>query len=1013
VEFGDAAIGAARAADDSVLLRGVGEGRYELLIRGRGKHRITLDLVANVKSAPAARSFVVQCPAVGVSTLELDIPEPDLAVHVTPRRTAETCRTDKQSTRIRAALGSTKQFTVSWQPKSGQTDETAGLANVTDTIIVEVGDGIVHTRAMFDYHVLRGGLSELVIEIPGTQRLLDVQAPGMRDWQADAIKDRQRVKVRLHAPATKTVQLEMHTEAPMPTAAFPVAQLRAVGAARESGMLAIRGAEDVGLEFVQRAAVTRIDATDAPQELRKPRTTFYKFFTPDHQLSVVASELQPRIVVDSHMSILLDKTRLTVSAGFAHQVSRAGIFTMGYRLPAGFQVDDVRAKSMERFAVVADAKGQTLTVYFTKKLLGEVAVFVTASQTRAQAAGQLTIPLPEPLNVTRERGLVAVLAPESLELKTDATQLLAARAATPAELAAGGFQPKAPPGTTLAAAFSFVTRPVHIVQTITERPRRMTVMVGTVANVREDVVQVTTTLHYKIQFAGTDTFRVVVPAAASERLQIEGDAIKERRRADQAREDGNVEWTIVRHSEALGDCTFTLNYDRKITVPEQGTQFDLLPIQALDVDREAGEIAIQKDRVLSVAARPTELEEIDPRELSLPLGTQPYLAYRYFEKPAPLTLTVTRHELQDVVKTVVRRAYIEAVVTDDGPVTMRARYELKSSERQRLAITLRYPRILGITVAGKTVAPEKAPPAPNAGAGDKTYLINVARSTATDKPFQIAVVFETPMPKASLGITNLLRLPIPRFDVGVKFQQVYVRVWVPKDYRLVGDPPGFTNHISVGLWDARRITQAPDNPDSWFPKDTSSFDFQVGGTTYLFSSLTAPEELAVAYWHIPTMTAIASLIVLLMGVMLLRFSLDLKVFTILTFVFAVALTSIFWPSIVHSWLLAARLGVAAVVALWLVAWLLHVRRSGYLERASSWLFSASPTTASALADSASPAGGAAAGLPVAPETPFADALPQGAPSSRPPRAENNPFAASDVPADKPADEPSEGGHDDH
>ena len=54
---------------------------------------------------------------------------------------------------------------------------------------------------------------------------------------------------------------------------------------------------------------------------------------------------------------------------------------------------------------------------------------------------------------------------------------------------------------------------------------------------------------------------------------------------------------------------------------------------------------------------------------------------------------------------------LEAVVTEDGPMTVRARYDLKSSERQRLAVTLPNPRILGITVAGQTVAPEKAPAA--------------------------------------------------------------------------------------------------------------------------------------------------------------------------------------------------------------------------------------------------------------------------------------------------------------
>jgi hypothetical protein len=948
VQFGDAAIGSARTEDGAVLLRGVGPGQYELLVRGQGKHQIKLSLVAGVKSAAEGRSFIVQCPAVGVSNLELEIPEKDLAVHVTPQRTSELQSDRKDITRVRAVLGSTNQFTVSWQPKSGSSDKAAGLANVTDTIAVDVGDGVVHTHAAFDYQILRGSLGELVVEVPSDQRLLDVQAPGLRDWQTETVGGRQRVKVRLHAPAAEKVRLELHTEMPIAEQAFQVGQVRAVGVARESGTLAVRSAEDVGMEHVVRESITRIDAADVPSPLRKPNSTFYKFFTPDHKLSVVASQLKPRIVVASRLSVLLDKARVTTRGEFKYQVSRSGIFVLAFRLPAGFQVDEVRTESMERFEVTSPGGEPTLTVYFTKKLLGDLTVTVTASQSRDKPAGELALPLLEPLNPTREEGLVAVMAPEWLEVKTDAAKLRTARTATPAELTAKGFQPQAPAGSTLAAAFSFVTRPVSIVQTIAERPRRTLAVVGTVVNVKEDVVQVATAFRYQIQFAGTDTFRIAVPAAVSDRLQIDGEGIKERRRSPQAARDGAVEWTIVLHSEALGQRTFTATYDQKISAGDQGARFELQPIKTLDVDRETGEIAVLKDRALSVDASPAGLEEIDPRELSQPVGTaQPHLAYRYHQHPARLTLSVTKHELQDVVKTVVRRAYIEAVVTEDGPMTVRARYDLKSSERQRLAVTLRNPRILGVTVAGQTVAPEKAPAAPGGDPEDKTYFINVARTADSNEPFQIAAVFETPRDEGSLKVTDVLHLALPQFDEGVKFQKVYVRLWVPKDYRLVGDLGGFTSHIGVGLWDSRVITEAPDTPDSWFPKDSSSFDFQVDGTTYLFSSLTGPEELDIDYWHIPTMTTIASLLVLAIGVVLLRFSLETKVLTVLALAFGASFAALFSPSFVYSWLLAARLGIAGVVALWLVIWLLYVRRTRPFAPALAGLRTTAPVALAA------------------------------------------------------------------
>lgn len=181
-------------------------------------------------------------------------------------------------------------------------------------------------------------------------------------------------------------------------------------------------------------------------------------------------------------------------------------------------------------------------------------------------------------------------------------------------------------------------------------------------------------------------------------------------------------------------------------------------------------------------------------------------------------------------------------------------------------------------------------------------------------------------------MTDLLRLPLPQFDEGVKFQRTYVRTWVPRGYRLVGNPEGFASHIEVGLWDSRAINPAADNPDAWFPADPLSFDFQVDGTTYLFSSLAAPPELEIDYWHIPTMTVIASLLALAIGLVLLGFSLETKVFTILAMALAALFLGLFWPSLVNSWLLAARLGIAGVVAAWLIVWLLRAHRAGTFQR---------------------------------------------------------------------------------
>jgi hypothetical protein len=925
--------GSAVNEDGKVLLRGAGQGHYELLVQGQGRHTIRLNLVAGVQTAAEGRSFTLQCPVVGVSNLELEIPEPELAVLVTPRRTFELQADREDTTEVRAVLGATDRFTVSWHPASGVADLAAGLANVSSTIAVDVGDGVVHTHAVFDYQILRGSLDELLIDVPADQRLLDVQAAGLRDWQTETVEDWQQVRVRLHAPVTGSVRLELHTESPLPDEAFQVGHVRAVGVARESGILAVRSAEDVGLEFVVRQSLARVDAADVPEPLRKPRTTYYKFFTSDHQLTLVASARQPRIIVDSHFAVLVDKARTTTQGEFRYQISRSGIFALSFRLPPGIRVDDVRSESLERFDITPGEDSQTLNVYFARQVLGELAVSVSASQTRGESAGSLELPLPEPLDVWREEGLVAVIAPESLEVATDAEQLVAARTATPAELAARGFQPRIPAGSTLASAFAFVRRPVHIVQTITERPRRMLATVSTAATLSEDVVQVTT----EIQLPGPLRRHGHVPPGRSRRRCPTGCRSKAKASASAA----EAEQPERRWLDGMDDrAAFRDNRRRRLHGHVRSAAFAAErpgPVRTATDPRAGGGPRDGRDRH-SQGSGAVRRGNADRSGRDRSARVVPATGHRAALPGIPVLPAPGRTDAAH------DQARNPGRGPDRGPPCVR-RSGRDQGRAGDDAGAVR--RDVQRAAASGVDTPQSAHPEHGGGrsdgaAGDRSrrsgqrvggqdLLHQRGASRANGRAVRDRRRSSRP-PGPQTGWTSAtrLRLALPQFDHGVKFQKTYVRVWVPREYRLVGDPDGFTSHIGVGLWDSRAITPASDDPDTWFRPDASPFD--ADGTPYLFSSLEGPAELQTAYWHIPTMTFIASAIALALGVVLLRFSLETKVFTVLAVALMVVFFGLFWPSVINSWLLAARMGIAAVISLWLVAWFLYVHRSGVIQQ---------------------------------------------------------------------------------
>ena len=258
---------------------------------------------------------------------------------------------------------------------------------------------------------------------------------------------------------------------------------------------------------------------------------------------------------------------------------------------------------MERFEVVPAAGGQTLTVYFTKKLLGDLAVAVTASQARDKP-GRRAVAAAAGAPGHDARGGAGGGDRARIAGGEDRRGAAARRPRSHARRAGGqGVSAASAQRATLAAAFSFVTRPVSIVQTIAERPRQIFAFVGTAANVKEDVVQVSTTLRYQIKFAGADTFRLAVPAAVSDRLQIDGEGIKERRKSPRRskRRHGRVDDRAAFRGAGPTDLH---RYLRPETLPGRrcGTGSSCSR-SALEVDRETGEIAVHKDRALSVEAK--------------------------------------------------------------------------------------------------------------------------------------------------------------------------------------------------------------------------------------------------------------------------------------------------------------------------------------------------------------------------------------------------------------------------
>ena len=975
-----------KSDDSQVLLRGTGNGSYSLLFPARGTYTVRIELVTRVRTSPDGHRFQLRVPTVGITTFDLTVPEANQTVTITPLLISQPIKSSLKQTRIKATLGSTGTITAAWHPRTGTKPAMALLASVSNLLRVSIDEGLIHADARLDYQVLRGEMKELRIAIPKGHRILDISTTGVRlaGWKSSEEKNRQVVTARLLTPAKGKFTLEVHTEAAAPTKAFDaagvgpdgtVSGIHSLDAVRESGQLVVTHGNALTLSVEKQRGLTRIDEADVPASARRSGAIYYRFYSPKFTLRIAPRAVQPRLVVDQVVRLVLRDDELQLSSEITYSVDRAGLFDVQLRLPKDMHIDRVTVDGLKEQHF--DKSSGLLTISLTRKRLGTFRVTLTAHRPfhPDQSTAKQELPLPAPVGAERDRGKIFLYAPSAFDVVIDEGELVGAY---PEPAANAPSVSKA----RLIAAWTYNRRPVVIPVRTVRRPTRLTAKIGTRIDVQQELVSVRTMLRYRVEYAGIDTFRFAVPEAVADTVQIvstagtSAPAIKQKSRAPKAK-DGWVTWTVVMQQDILGEQPFQISYDLKPKADKPGSfQVTVDPIRVLGIDagtlrnkkiavalsRVAGEVAVVKGRALSVSAEADggDIEPIDVRELTQ-IGRETDLAYRYFKQPVRVKLSSTKYEVQEVVRTVISKALVEFVITRDRMTTVRCRYRITSSERQRLSIAVPEGiEPLGVFVDKTPVSLEKnEAAAPEEGWG--LYYINVARSKRSDRPFYLTLLFR--MPIAAPGEhaferpLGKLQLRLPQIGGrkanGVAVQQLRAVVWIPSKYSLVGTPENFIRE-SVIRWagvlsGASGGTTQTGDLESWIGGETSGlFEFPSQGHAFRYRNLGGTDSLTVIWWRMALPMWVFGGALFLIALVLRNGSWENKLFILLLAGFLAALFAQQDSDSVYHGLIAARFGFASMLAVWLIHALFGRRRAPLPTAGSSSAGPSGPTIAAVI-----------------------------------------------------------------
>lgn len=974
LRFGKAAIGKVSSTKSKVFLRGTGNGSYALLLSEKGEHQVQIELLTRVKNSPEGHSFQFECPTVGITTLELKIPEADQTVKITPQLVRLPVDSPKGATLVKSTLGATNQITVLWYPRESTKPEMDLLASVENSTLVSIRDGLVHTQALLKYEVLRGDMQSARIAVPLKDRILDLSSSNtkIKSWKIEKTADKQIILVEFLNKLQNGALIQVHTEKEIPEEPFNILGLsetatsgiHALDVIRESGQIAIVPGESMTFSVTNTEGVTRSEVASVPKSIQRSNAVYYRFFNPSAKLQISIQPLEPRIFVNQLIECIFGEDEIRVKAQLDYDIQRAGIFSFQLKVPEKLVIDSVNVAGLKEYNY--DKKTRQLTVSLLQKYQGRLKLQIRAHQNFNKGAqeSKVNIPLLEPTNVERETGQVAIYAPESMELIISNPDVVGAQPATNPRVAKAS----------LASVWDYNRRPVVIPVKIRIKPTRLVADVATSVEVKEQIAEVLSRIDYQVQYAGVDTFRFAVPEAIADLIQIRSlspapaPSIKQKSRAEKAVQ-GWVIWTVTTQRNVQGPYSLEVRYDitpGMLTSPEKPDDEEkkadkkkkeaskteigdmllekiaLRPVKVLGLEKtEAnqrsrdvplsriyGEIAVRKSRTLSVSTSKLEeqLDPIDIRELKL-LPQQGFLAFRYFSQPVSLELTSTRHKIQEVVESIIMKSLVEVVVTKEGRSTYRCRYLMKSSERQQLKVALpEGMEPLSVTVAGQPVPLEKDEQS-QSEEGWSTFFINVARDQSSDQSFLISLLFTKSVPQITESYGGNLKLPLPRFGgtngENVVVQQLKTAIWVPDQYTLVGVADEFEpddQAFMSGIIPRRGGVQASGTVfDSWIGASAGALvDFPTEGRVFSYTRLGDSPEISVSWWKLSFATWVLSSALVLIAFVMRKKTWENKLAVLIFLIFILAIYSLTDADKVMIGVYSARFGIVAMLSLWIL-----------------------------------------------------------------------------------------------
>ncbi len=968
LRLSEAAIQSATIDGEAARVTPVATGGYQLLIENKTNEPRVLELKLKYARAftktPGRNNVSFDAPQAPVNRWRIRIPQAGVKVNVQPMIAATEASANAaeseatatvnagKETVLLAFVGAAPKVTINWTPK------TEGATGMTALTVVQaqqemfISEGTVRTRATLQYGISRAELTELSIEVPGDQKVVNVFDPNVRKWDVSKDSDNQIIAVELFEPAraSQTLMIELEKYAETGAKVKPavegipdisVARIRALKVGRQQGTVVVSVDAALRVEAKTRTGLLQIDAAELPTAIAGQEWTFaYRYAALPFELTIGIEKIRPRITVEQLVESYLEPEQLSVDLLAVYDVAEAGVFQLEYNIPPGFEILQVVGREVPGVqAVVVDSfhkEGENdsrLIVNLTNKALGKVAILLRMQQrlnetnlltpTGSAATIQFAVPQAKQAFIQRADGRLIVHAPESLRVNPASTNGVRPVAFSEAYRTMPSTRDDRFPATRPALAFAYSDQLVELSLSAERRQSQVIARQRMAVRIDSGIVRYESKIFYDIRYSGVKSLRLDVPTEIAADIRNTSSGIREAPimppPADVA--DGYVAWSLSGEAELVGAQVVTLTWERKLDQLEVGKslQLSVPSLKPAGVDRAWGQIVIAKAESLDVvpSGELVGLRPIDPAQDLMHDAAVPDAARAFeFHDDWSMKLQATRYQLEEVKRTSIERGLVRTVITRSDERGVQALYRLRSA-RQRLAIKLADEAQFDaqpVRINGQPVALER---------GDQGQLFIPLIGLEPNTPFTLELRY-------TIAGTHS-QLSVPAFPEDPAIQKIYLAAYLPDEMLLVGSSGQWTEEFSWVSRGAFKWIPSANRSEgdllAWVREGVSATSppaFQTDGILYLFSALrpAPPPAGDLKLWVIGErwLALLVFTPMLVVGLLLLKSSLNAKITVVAAVVILIVMCGVLVPTFARQLLNQPMYAGLAIVGVAWCAW---------------------------------------------------------------------------------------------